>query len=39
MNHLGRILQIGVHDDDGVTGGVVETRGDGSLVSKVPGEV
>ncbi len=34
--HLGRVLQIGIHDDDGVTPGEIQAGADGNLVSEVP---
>jgi hypothetical protein len=35
---LGRILQVGVHDDDGVALGAVDARRDGGLVAEVARE-
>ena len=34
-HHLGRVLQVRVHDHDGVARGVVETCRDGDLVTEV----
>jgi hypothetical protein len=38
LDHLGRILKIGVHDDDRFSLGAVDPRGDRHLVAKVPRE-
>ena len=32
------VLQVGVHQDDGVTGRVIERRSEGRLVSEIPGQ-
>ena len=37
-NHFGRILEIGVNDRDGVTGGVLDAGGDGHLMAEIAGE-
>jgi hypothetical protein len=35
---FGWVLEIGVHDDDAIAGGAVDTGGDGGLVAEVAGE-
>ena len=35
MDDFGRILQIGVHDDDRAAGGVVEPGGDRDLMAEI----
>ena len=38
-DNLGRILQIGVHDDDGVATSVVKSCGDGNLMAEITREI
>src|SRR5262249_18057149 len=39
VEHLGRILQIAVHDDDGLAAGVIESGTDRRLMAEVAAEV
>ena len=39
VNHAQRILEVGIHQDDGVAGSVIETGRGGELVAEVSGEL